>query len=100
MCGSEGQVPREAMKGMLSRARNSMQREREPFNTGPYRPKIASPGRKSRGNGENVPPDGPLNVRHLPRIKFLRTCFKFYFGYQLEPSLSEDSVNGVLQSWL
>jgi hypothetical protein len=55
------------MKGMLSRTRNSMQREREPFNAGPYRPKIASPGRKSRGNGENVPPDGPLNVRHLPR---------------------------------
>lgn len=69
-----------AMKGMVSRARSSVQKEREPFNSGPYRPKIASPGRKSRGNGENVPPDGPLNVQHLPLKIPSHFCSKFNFG--------------------
>lgn len=52
------------MKGVLSRARSNPRgggeavvKEKEPFYVGPYRSKSASPGRKPRGNSENVPPD-------------------------------------------
>lgn len=51
------------MKGVLSRARSNLRggdavgKEKEPFYVGPYRSKSASPGRKPRGNSENVPPD-------------------------------------------
>lgn len=64
------------MKGMPSRSRNSVQKEREPFNAGPYRPKMASPGRRPRVNGENVPPDGSVNVRPLYQ-KHLTHFFQF-----------------------
>lgn len=64
------------MKGMLSRSRNSVQKEREPFNAGPYRPKMASPGRRPRVNGENVPPDGSVNVRPLyQKYSYIFFCF-------------------------
>ena len=56
------------MKGVLSRARSSSRgggeavKEKEPFYVGPYRSKSASPGRKPRGNSENVPPDNNAHV--------------------------------------
>ncbi|KAG0558177.1 hypothetical protein KC19_10G010000 [Ceratodon purpureus] len=53
------------MKGVLSRARSTPRgdgKEKEPFYVGPYRSKSASPGRKPRGNSENVPPDNNNHV--------------------------------------
>lgn len=57
------------MKGVLSRARSSPRgggeavvKEKEPFYVGPYRSKSASPGRKPRGNSENVPPEQSNHV--------------------------------------
>ncbi|XP_024385375.1 kinesin-like protein KIN-12A isoform X2 [Physcomitrium patens] len=52
------------MKGVSARLRSSPRgavdavvKEREPFCVGPHRAKSASPARKGRSNGENVPPD-------------------------------------------
>lgn len=71
--GGEGGAGR--MKGVLSRARSTPRgdgKEKEPFYVGPYRSKSASPGRKPRGNSENVPPDNNNHVSILVEWGFWR----------------------------
>lgn len=62
-------VPNYDMKGVSARLRSSPRgavdavvKEREPFCVGPHRAKSASPARKGRSNGENVPPDVNVSV--------------------------------------
>lgn len=48
-------------------------KEKEPFYVGPYRSKSASPGRKPRGNSENVPPEHSNHVSLCP-VTLEKSC--------------------------
>lgn len=60
------------VRSIASSPVDSPQKEREPFNTGPYRAKSCPPGgysgRRSRQNSENVPPEGSVNVSSTLKV--------------------------------